>query len=356
MSLSQLRQVSELHTETQVGLIRTVALHRLDPRHTLERLRKFDVEHLFEHIFCPTLEDLQYVLLLDERHLAVDLSELRLTIGTQVLVAEATYDLEVAVVTSHHQQLLQGLGRLRQSVELIGVHTARNNEVARTLRGRFDQIGGLDFEEALLVEERTHCLSHTVAQDHCTLQGGTTQVEVAVTHTQIVATVRVLLDGERRSLCHVENGQLFGCHLDIARCHFGVLRLTLDNATRYLNDIFATQLSRSLASLSGRVLLDYNLGDTIAVAQVDKGHCTEVAHLLHPTGEGYCFIDVAASQTAASVSSVHSCICYFCFVSVFRTFSLRLMQPTKIQNYSQPTIISTPKITFCDEIILNLEF
>ena len=73
-----------------------------------------------------------------------------------------------------------------------------------------------------------------------------------------------------------------------------------------------------MAGLGGRVLLDYDLGDAVAVTQVDKGHCAEVAHLLHPTGEGYCFIDVAASQTAASVSSVHSVLYLYLFY--FRFF------------------------------------
>ena len=48
-----------------------------------------------EHVLGPALEYLEHVLLLDERHLAVDLCEFGLTVGTQVLVAEAAYDLEI---------------------------------------------------------------------------------------------------------------------------------------------------------------------------------------------------------------------------------------------------------------------
>jgi len=39
---------------------------------------------------------------------------------------ETFYDLEITVETGNHQQLLQGLWRLRQSVELSRVHTGRN--------------------------------------------------------------------------------------------------------------------------------------------------------------------------------------------------------------------------------------
>ena len=53
-----------------------------------------------------------------ERHLDVDLRELGLPIGAQVLVAEALHDLEVAIDAADHQDLLEDLRRLRQRVEL----------------------------------------------------------------------------------------------------------------------------------------------------------------------------------------------------------------------------------------------
>ena len=69
-----------------------------------------------------------------ERHLDVDLRELGLAIGAQVLVAEALDDLEVAVEPADHQDLLEDLRRLRQRVELARVHAARHEVVARALR------------------------------------------------------------------------------------------------------------------------------------------------------------------------------------------------------------------------------
>ena len=62
---------------------------------------------------CHPLEDRQYILLLDEAHLAVDLCEFRLTVCTKVFVTEALDDLEVAIEATHHQELLEGLRRLR---------------------------------------------------------------------------------------------------------------------------------------------------------------------------------------------------------------------------------------------------
>lgn len=70
MALGQVGQVGELHAEAQVGFVRTVLLHRLDPRHTAQRLGELDAQHVLEHVLGPALEDLEDVLLLDERHLA----------------------------------------------------------------------------------------------------------------------------------------------------------------------------------------------------------------------------------------------------------------------------------------------
>ncbi len=75
-------------------------------------------------------EELDYVVLVDEAHLAVDLREFGLAVGAQVFVAEAFHCLEIAVHAAHHQQLLESLGRLRQSVELSGIHARGHHEVA----------------------------------------------------------------------------------------------------------------------------------------------------------------------------------------------------------------------------------
>ena len=87
-----------------------------------------------------------------ERDLEVDLRELRLAIGAQVLVAEALDDLEVAIESGDHQDLLEDLRRLRQREELAGMHAARHEIVARPFGRRLGQNRRLDLEEALLVE------------------------------------------------------------------------------------------------------------------------------------------------------------------------------------------------------------
>ena len=99
------------------------------------------------------LVGVDHVLALDEGHLDVELGEVGLAIGAQVLVAEAAGDLVVALEAGDHQQLLEQLRRLRQRVEGALAQTRGNEEVARALGGRAGQHRGLDLEEALAVEE-----------------------------------------------------------------------------------------------------------------------------------------------------------------------------------------------------------
>ena len=74
---------------------------------------------------------LEDILLLYKRHLHIDLRELRLAIGAEILVAEAAGDLIILVHAADHQHLLENLRRLRQGVELAGMHAAGHKIIAR---------------------------------------------------------------------------------------------------------------------------------------------------------------------------------------------------------------------------------
>ena len=122
-AFEHVHQFDKLHAEAQVGLVATEAAHGLVPRHLLELCGQLDVEHFLEKMACHILEEVDDVVLIDEAHFAVYLCELRLTVGSQVLVAETLGYLEVAVETADHEQLFQCLRTLRQSVKLARVHS-----------------------------------------------------------------------------------------------------------------------------------------------------------------------------------------------------------------------------------------
>ena len=132
------------------------------------------------------------------------MGELGLAVGAEVLVAEAADNLEVAVHTGNHEKLLVLLRALGESVELAGVHAGGDDKVACALGGRLDEHGCLDFEEVEAAEIVADKHGHAVAKFEIAADGIAADVEVAVTHTEVVAAVAVVLDGEGGSLRLVE--------------------------------------------------------------------------------------------------------------------------------------------------------
>ena len=101
-------------------------------------------------------DEREHLVLGHEAGLGVELHELVLAVGPQVLVPQAAGDLVVAVDAAHHQQLLEQLGRLRQRVEAARHLAGRHQELAGALRRRRHQHRRLDLDEALPVHGRPH--------------------------------------------------------------------------------------------------------------------------------------------------------------------------------------------------------
>ena len=70
----------------------------------------------------------------------------------------------------------------------------------------------------------------------------TTQIEVAVLHTQVVPTIGIIFDSEGRHLCGIEYAQRLDRYLDIPRRELRILILTLSDLTRDLDDVLTTEL------------------------------------------------------------------------------------------------------------------
>ena len=131
--------------------------------------------------------DLDHVVDVDEGQLDVELGEVGLAIGAQVLVPEAAGDLVVALEAGDHQHLLEELRRLGQGVEGPLLGAAGDEEVAGALGGRAGENGRLDVEEALAVEELAHRRGDPVAQLESLAHRLAAQVEVAVAQARVLA-------------------------------------------------------------------------------------------------------------------------------------------------------------------------
>ena len=132
------------------------------------------------HVADAALHHRHHVVLADERHLDVDLGELRLAVGARILVAHAARDLHVATEPADHQDLLEDLRRLRQRVERPRDGCGWHEVVARAFGRRLDQHRRLDLDEVARVEVIAHRLHDAVAHGEIALHPRTAQIEIAV--------------------------------------------------------------------------------------------------------------------------------------------------------------------------------
>src|SRR5262245_40603809 len=121
----------------QIWFVRTVFQHRLLIRNERKlRRHRLTAGKLLEHAAHYRLDRIEYVLLGDETHFQIELIELaRRTVRARILITEAGRDLEVAVETGDHDQLLELLRRLRQRVEFSRVQP-RGHEIIACALGR----------------------------------------------------------------------------------------------------------------------------------------------------------------------------------------------------------------------------
>ena len=260
------------------------------------------VEHLLHH-----RED---VVLLDERDLDVELRELGLAVGAQVLVAEAARDLEVALQPADHQQLLELLRRLGQRVEGAVMQAAGDQVVARALgRGR-DHDRRLDLAEGAAGHEVADVLVHAVAHLDGAHHRRTPQVDVAVLQPQHLIDLDVVANGEGRRLGLVEDLERGGLDLDVAAAEVGVLgRLgALDDVAGDAQDVLAAHAGQRGERGVGAVGVgvEDDLHDAGAVAQVDEGDAAVVAAPVHPAGQRDPLADVPHAQVPAVVRLEHA--------------------------------------------------
>ena len=138
------------------------------------------------------------VVLLDEAHLDVELGELGLAIGAEVLVAIAPRDLVVAFQTADHEQLLEQLRRLRQGVPGTRLEPCGDQEVAGPLGRGTGHRRRLDLDEAVPVQYLARDPVDLAAQAHDAGRSLATQVEVAVAQPGLLTDLQPFVDRERQ--------------------------------------------------------------------------------------------------------------------------------------------------------------
>ena len=305
--------IEKLHAEAHIRLVRAEALHRLVPRHAQERRFELHTEGLIEQLRHQAFHHGQDRILVDEGHLDIELGEFRLTVGAQILVAEAADDLEIFLEARHHQNLLVDLRRLRQRVEIAGVQAARHEEVPGALRRALAEHRRLDFEESEAVEIVAHDFRHAMAQHDILLHLGTTQVEIAVFETQHLVHVEIVLDIERRRLRLVQDAKLAADDLDLARFHLrvhGVLGARAHVAAHRDDELRAQGLRLVERALAHLRLVVNHLHIAGTVTQIDKNQSAVVAAARHPAAYRDFLPDLALAKLSAMMRPFHTFQCF----------------------------------------------
>ena len=244
------------------------------------------------------------VFLIDKAHLNVDLGELRLAIGTQVLVAETTGNLIITLDTAAHEHLLELLRALRKRVELTGIRAAGNQIVAGTLGGGVGKDRGLDLDEPALVERPADSLRNHMTQFQSLVHLRTTKVEVAPFHACGFVGFDAVLDGEGRRDRSVKNGKRGGQNLDFASGHVGVHH-TLAASTHGTNDLKDELTAKMLGCLEvagiNAIGIDDDLGIALAIAQVDENQAAVITIMPSPSAQSNLRAHVFPAKLAAGV-------------------------------------------------------
>ena len=289
--LHDVGQLGEFELDAQIGFVAAVLAHRFGIRDARE-IGQIDAETLLPQVFDQPLHHVLHVVLGHERGFDVDLRELGLAVGAQILVAEALDDLVVAIETGHHQELLEQLRRLRQRVELAVVDARGHQELARTLGSALVQERCFDIDEAALVQILARGGRHPGAQHKVPGHLRTAQVEIAVFQAHLFVDV-VLIHHEWWRVRGVVDLDLVSKDFNAAGDHVAVLGAGGTRA-HLAGDADAVFVAQRFGQLEGvrAIRVDHDLGDALAITQVDKDDAAVVAATVHPAGEGHDLFEV----------------------------------------------------------------
>ncbi len=246
-----------------------------------------------EHGFADRGE---HVVLRDEAHLGVELHELVLPIGAQVLVAQAAGDLVVAIDAGHHQELLEQLRRLRQGVERARLLARRHEELARALGRRRHEHRRLDLDEALGLHRPSDRRVDGAPHAQVLLHPLAAQIEEAVLQAEVlVDLVGASVDRERRRGGGAQ-------HLDRAVTDLDLTgrQVRVDGAIRPLAHDAGDPHDVLAAHVDG--VVDDALDHAEVIAHVDEREVLAVlATTRDPAADGDRLADLGRAQLAAQV-------------------------------------------------------
>jgi hypothetical protein len=289
--LERRRQILDFHPTAQVRLVGTVLCNRFRIRQAQERPRRVAADECHQPLH-QRLQHPEHQLLGREGDLQVDLRELGLTIGPQVLVAEALHDLEIAIDPGNHQDLLEDLRRLGQRIELARVHPARHEIVAGPFGRRLREHRRLDLEEALLIEILPNRHRRLMTHDHVALHARASQIDVAILEPRFFGDLDLVANHERRRFRLVEQAEPVRADLDLPGGNLridGVGGTVIDTTHHRDHELGAQPLCVSDECV---VVANDDLGHAVTVAHIDEHQRAKITNPMDPAEQHGVLTDV----------------------------------------------------------------
>ena len=254
------------------------------------------------------LDDGEDMLAAREGHFEIDLRELKLAVGALVLIAEAAGDLEVAIEAGDHEDLLEDLRRLWERVELAWMDAAGDKKIASAFGCGFVEDGRFYLEEALLREAFAHGARDFVAQPEVALHLGAAQIDVAIFEADFFVLNGFFRGREGCEARVVEDADLGGLDLDFAGGHFGIDGVGIAEAhlPNGGDDVLGADLFTFQVAFRSQFLVEDDLGDAGAIAEVEEDEVAVVAAAIDPAHEDDLLAGVGGAEVAAHVGAFES--------------------------------------------------
>ena len=159
--------------------------------------------------------------------------------------------------------------------------------------------GRLDFVKTEFIERFANFQNHAMAQREIAMRTGAAQIEVAIAEACFFTGGDFVFDLEGRRFRGVQQQQIVGDHFDFACGNFRIRLLALHDAPFYGHDEFAAKLLGLGMQRRIRFLVEDNLRDSGAVAQVDEYELAEIAAAMDPAHDHDVSVGVRGAQGAA---------------------------------------------------------
>ena len=245
------------------------------------------MHHILEDAANHVLEQVTYLLLGQERSLAVDLGKFGLAVSAQVFITKTLGYLIITIKTRHHEHLLEQLWRLRQGKELPRIDARWHQIVTCALGRTFGQHRRFNVDKTLGIKIFSYLHGNAITQAQIVLHIGATQVEYTVRQACGFAQV-VIIELKRRCHAGIEHFQLMTQDFNFTRTDIRVYRTvrTTPHQPRDLDTKFITHTFCDFEHL-GAIRVADDLCDTFTVAQINKNDTAMITPTLYPATQGH---------------------------------------------------------------------